>query len=75
MIDTEIQTQIIAQLDTLPLPKQQEVLDFARGLSNRRPKGVPGYRLLRFAGMLTEDEAVEFLQASEECRKVDLDEW
>jgi hypothetical protein len=75
MVDAEVQTQIIAQLEKLPLPKQQKVLEFARCLSEQRPKGVPGDRLLRFAGMFTEEEAKEFLQASEECRKVDADEW
>ena len=75
MVDTEVQTQLIAQLDKLPLPKQQRVLEYARSLSDPIIRGVPGDRLLRFAGTFTDEEAKEFLQASEDCRKVDVDEW
>jgi hypothetical protein len=75
MVDAEVQTQIMEQLDKLPLPKQQSVLEYARSLSGAPPKGVAGDRLLRFAGIFTDDEAKEFLQASQDCRKVDEDEW
>jgi hypothetical protein len=75
VVDAEVQTQLIAQLEKLPLPKQQTVLEYGRSLSEPPRMGVPGDRLLRFAGTLTDEEAKEFLQASEECRKVDEDEW
>jgi hypothetical protein len=75
MVDADVQTQLIAQLDRLPLPKQQSVLEYARSLSDPPRKGVPGDTLLRFAGTFTGEEAKEFLRASEDCRKVDDDEW
>jgi hypothetical protein len=75
MVDTEVQTQLIAQLDKLPLAKQQRVLDYARSLGEPAQKGVPGDRLLRFAGTMTHEESQEFLHSIEECRKVDVDEW
>ena len=75
MVDAEVQTQIIAQLDKLPVPKQQRVLEYARSLGEPPRKGVSGDRLLRFAGTFSDEDTKEFLQASEDCRKVDVDEW
>ena len=62
MIDENVRTELLKQIDRLPLVKQQRVLRFARLLG----EGVPGDRLLRFAGTMTHDEAQEFLKAIEE---------
>ena len=75
MIDIEVQTQLIEQLDKLSLPKQRRVLDFARSLADP-PRGVPGTELLRFAGIMTPEEAKEFLDSIEEdCERIDFDGW
>ncbi len=47
-----IEKEILQQLDELPLEQQRQVLDFARALARRRPTGVPGSELLRFAGTI-----------------------
>jgi len=75
MVDVAVQTQLIAQLDKLPLAKQQSVLEYARSVGGAPRKGVPGDRLLLFAGTFADEEAKEFFRASEDCRKVDEDEW
>ena len=45
---------------------QRRVLDFARALAESVPQGVPGDKLLQFSGMMTPEEAREFLQSIEE---------
>jgi hypothetical protein len=61
MIDEEIQSELMKQLGQLS-PAQRQVLQFARSLEGPPPKGVPGDRLLRFAGIMSKKEAKEFLQ-------------
>lgn len=40
------------------------------------PEGTPGYALLRFSGIITEEDAQAMGQAIEEgCEQVDIDEW
>ena len=75
MIDTDVQTELLKQFDQLPLPKQRRVLDFARSLTES-PQGVPGTELLQFAGIMTPEEAKDFLNGiKEECKRIDLNEW
>ncbi len=75
MIETEVQTELLKQLGQLSLPKQQRVLDFARSLAEP-PRGVPGTELLEFAGIMTPEEAKEFLDGIEgECERIDPNEW
>jgi hypothetical protein len=76
MIDAEIQTELLKQVEQLPMAKQRQVLRFARSLAERRPEGVPGDRLLRFAGTMTHEEAQEFLRGIEEkCERIDPHGW
>jgi len=63
MTETEVRSELLKQLDQLSPAKQHEVLRFARSLAKSLPKGVPGDRLLRFAGTMTHEEAQEFLKA------------
>ena len=75
MIDTEVQTQLIAQLDKLPLPKQQRVLEYARSLGEPI-KGTPGKGLLELCGIMPREDAEEIMRAIEEdCEQIDLDAW
>ncbi|CEO88677.1 MAG TPA: hypothetical protein GX520_03215 [Syntrophaceticus sp.] len=40
------------------------------------PEGTPGCELLRFSGIITEEDAQAMSQAIEEgCEQVDTDEW
>ena len=75
MVDTEVQTELLRQLGQLSLPKQRRVLDFARSLAEP-PRGLPGTELLEFAGIMTPEEAKEFLDGiEEECERIDRNEW
>jgi len=72
MIDIEVQTQLIAQLDKLPLPKQQRVLEYARSLGEP-VRGTPGKDFLALSGILDPVSAQEMMQAIEEgCEQVEL---
>ena len=43
---------------------------------SRRLKACPGDKLLQFAGMMTPEEAREFLQSIEEdCERIEPGEW
>ena len=76
MIDAEIQSELLKQVGQLPAAQQQRVLRSARLLVESPPKGVPGDRLLRFAGTMAHEEAQEFLKSIEEdCERIDADEW
>ncbi|WP_240610801.1 DUF2281 domain-containing protein [Ammonifex thiophilus] len=71
-----IREEILRELDRLPPELQREVLDFARALASSVSEGTPGEKLLRFAGILTPEEAELMERAIEEgCERVDLSEW
>lgn len=44
--------EVIKQLQTMPQPLQERVLEFARMLGNAELKGTPEEDLLRFAGCI-----------------------
>ena len=76
MIDATIKTELAACLDTMSLEHQRRVLEFARALASRPPKGVPGRELLRFAGTIEESDLDAMSQAIEEgCERVDANGW
>jgi len=65
--------QVLAQL---PEERQRQVLHFARSLTPLPPVGIPGKKLLRFAGILNPQEAKALSQAIEEgCERVDPNAW
>jgi hypothetical protein len=71
-----IKQEILKELDRLSPELQRQVLDFVRALSPSVPEGVPGKELLRFAGILTPEEAELMEQAIEEgCERVEPGEW
>ncbi|MDO9263158.1 MAG: hypothetical protein Q7U02_04270 [Desulfosalsimonadaceae bacterium] len=76
MLNPIIEKKIHIQLERMPFEKQQQVLDFARTLVSARIKGVPGQKLLRFAGVIEKQDLDAISQAiSEDCGKVNLHEW
>ena len=76
MGDQALKKEIFDQLEKLDVPKQQQVLQFARALAAAEPEGVPGKELLRFAGAIEHDDLQRIAQAIEEgCERVNLDEW
>ncbi len=75
-MNSTIKQEIIRQLDHLPLELQRRVLDFTQALLISSPKGIPGKRLLHFAGVLGTEEIQAIAQAIEAgCERVDANEW
>jgi hypothetical protein len=69
-------TQIVQQTENLPADLQQQVLDFVRKLAALVQRGVPGEKLLRFAGMIPAEDLELMRQAIEDdCEQVDWHEW
>jgi len=68
--------EISAQLHKLTLDQQQQLLAFVRALTRGNSGGVPGRKLLHFAGAIDPDELRVIEQAiSEGCEQVNLNEW
>jgi len=76
MINAAIQSELLKEVEQLPPPLQQKVVDFAHSLAQPRPRGTPGKRLLEFAGILSPEEATAMMNAIEEdCERIDPNEW
>ncbi|MFQ5901267.1 MAG: hypothetical protein ACE5IH_06900 [Thermodesulfobacteriota bacterium] len=76
MATYSIKSKILDQLEILDTERQKEVLNFARILAMVRPKGMPGNKLLSFAGTIKADDLRKMRQAIEEgCEQVNLNEW
>jgi hypothetical protein len=74
MSHATIKQEIVRQLDHMSPELQIRVLDFAQALV--QPKGVHGKQLLRFAGILKDDDVRNITQAIEEgCEQVEISEW
>lgn len=72
----DIKQEILKRLDQLPPQLQRQVLEFSQGLALSVPKGGPGVDLLRFAGVLGDEDAKAITEAIEEgCERVDSNEW
>jgi hypothetical protein len=71
-----LQGQILKQLNGLPDDQQRQVLEFARTLVKSSPAGVPGKELLRFAGLIPEEDLKQMNAAIEQgCERVEAHEW
>ena len=66
MIDTLLRDEFLKTIGSLSAAMQHRVLDFARALAETEPQGVPGDKLLQFSGIMTPEEAQEFLQSIDE---------
>jgi hypothetical protein len=66
MIDTTIEAELSSYLDKMPIEQQRKVLEFARTLATRSPRGVPGKSLVRFAGTIEKSDLELMEQAIEE---------
>ncbi len=81
-MSTRVEERLLSILRELSPERVQEVLAFAEALSlleGRRaplPRGVPGERLLAFAGRIAPEDVAAMKRAIEEdCERVALDEW
>jgi hypothetical protein len=72
-----VKQQIERELDVLTVDMQRKVLEFITHLSGPGiPPGVPGKKLIKFAGSLSEEDAEELSQIIQEgCEKIDYNEW
>ena len=81
-MSTKAEDRLLAILRKLSPERVQEVLAFAEALSlqegskGRLPRGVPGERLLVFAGRIASEDVADIKRAIEEdCEQVTTDEW
>ena len=64
--------RLLKEVEQLPLPLQQKVVDYAHALVQPRRRGTPGKDLLKFAGILSPEDAKEMMDAIEEgCERID----
>ena len=76
MIDTATKNALLKEVGQLPPPLQRKVVDFAHSLAKSRPRGTPAKQLLKFAGILSPEEAKAMMDAIEEgCERIDPNEW
>ncbi|QYO67369.1 hypothetical protein JVX88_11550 [Leptolyngbya sp. 7M] len=75
-METSMIQTIVQQLEGLPQPLQQQVLEFVRSLAHSPIQGTPGAQLLQFAGTIPSDDLRLMREAIEQdCEQVDLNEW
>jgi hypothetical protein len=58
--------EVVQQMENLPINLQQQVLDFIEKLTISSQRGVPGKRLLQFAGFIPPDDLKLMRQAIEQ---------
>jgi hypothetical protein len=76
MINISVEKQLREQLRYLPVEKQHQVLEFARGLVKAKGRGSCGKDLVRFAGTIDSEDLIAIEKTIHEgCEKVNLDEW
>lgn len=76
MVTPQLKDDILDRLGRLPPDLQRRVVDFADALAASEPRGVPGSKLLRFAGTIDKDSLREMAEAIEEgCERIDPDGW
>ena len=75
-MSTDIVSQLMNKVEQLPEHLQLRVLGFVDALSQSVPRGVPGSRLLKFAGMTPPDDLELMRSAIEsEFERIDVDQW
>ena len=68
--------QVTNQLETLSDEQLNPVLEFIQSLKQSKRHGIPGNKLMKFAGAIPSEDAEQMLQTIEQdCRKVDINEW
>jgi len=76
MINPSIEKILLAQLNKMSSEQQQQVLDFAQFLAKKKPVGMSGKDLRRFAGTISHEDAKLMREAIEEdWGQADLKAW
>ncbi len=76
MLDAAIQSDLLKEVERLSPPLQRKVIRYAHSLAQPRPRGTPGKQLLKYAGILSAEEAEAMMAAVEEgCEQIEPNEW
>ena len=75
MVSSTLERELHEHLERLPEPRQREVVEYARGLAEKKTRGISGKEFLALTGTIEPDDIVLMKKAIEECERVDLDEW
>jgi hypothetical protein len=76
MVNPEIKKKLIEDLKNLPFDSQKKVQEFAHALLITQHRGKSGKEMIKFSGILTNDEAGELRRIIESgCEMVDINEW
>lgn len=76
MVNPEIKKKLIEDLKNLPFDSQKKVQEFAHALLITQHRGKSGKEMIKFSGILTNDEAGELRRIVESgCEMVDINEW
>ncbi|MFL5242807.1 MAG: hypothetical protein ACJ8FY_11920 [Gemmataceae bacterium] len=68
--------QVLDQMKDLPARQQRRVLEFVRALAASTPTGVPGKKLVPFAGTIPADQVKELERLIDEgCERIDVNGW
>jgi hypothetical protein len=75
MLNSLIQ-EVVDHLEALPPHLQEQVLSIVRSLDASQQRGVPGSKLLQFAGTISDSDLIAMNEAIERgCEQVDPNEW
>ena len=76
MIEPSVKDALFREMTRLGESDRRRVLEYARSLSDRPPRGVSGASLLPLSGSIPESDVDEIEAAIEEgCEKVNLGGW
>jgi hypothetical protein len=76
MIDSSLQNELIKEVEQLPPALQRKVVEYAHSLKSTTPEGTPGRELLRFAGIMSKEDAEEMMKIIEEgCEQINYEGW
>lgn len=73
-------SSVVRMLEKLPEPQQKQVVahlrNYLSGSHAARPKGKKGKQVLKFAGVILQNDLGQIKKAIEAgCEQVDSDEW
>jgi hypothetical protein len=66
MVEDNIKSELLERMDKLTPTMQKRVVEYAQSLVESSPQGNSGAEFLKFAGIMTPEEAKEVLRAIEE---------
>jgi hypothetical protein len=76
MKPSSLEKEIIERVRMLSYELQRKVLDYTEALTKKLPRGIPGKRLLKFAGSISPEDLQEMKHAiADHCEQVDMHEW